>query len=250
MLSTISSLSSTSCAGAEILPTGIALVVFILIIGGGIAVILENSVIFPIARLTYTADKISRGKHSERADIEGDDEVARLGRAFNAMLEKLELSRVELVRSNTELEGEIASRRSAEEAIRHREEELRVIFESTPIMMALLDLDMKLRKVNRTWKTYVVGEGRDSFGRSFGEALHCVNALSSSEGCGTTEQCRNCRLRAALVGAVEKQVPMNQVEATLERKIGRDSEDVHLLVSAPPLYPSRRNGWCWSASRM
>ena len=151
------------------------------------------------------------------------------------MLEKLESSRVELVRSNTELEGEIASRRSAEEAIRHREEELRVIFESTPIMMALLDLDMKLRKVNRTWKTYVVGEGRDSFGRSFGEALHCVNALSSSEGCDTTEQCRNCRLRAALVGAVEKQVPMNQVEATLKRKIGRDSEDVHLLVSATPV---------------
>ena len=94
---------------------------------------------------------------------------------------------------------------------------------------------MKLRKVNRTWNTYVVGEGKDSFGMSFGETLHCVHALGSPGGCTTTEGFEDCPLRAALTGAVEKQIPVNQVEATLGRMMGDKSEKGHLLVSATPV---------------
>jgi two-component system, OmpR family, sensor histidine kinase MprB len=57
----------------------------------------------PVASLTGAAEHVSETDDlSRRIEVAGDDEVARLGRRFNGMLERLERSREELAESHAE----------------------------------------------------------------------------------------------------------------------------------------------------
>ena len=47
-------------------------------------------ILAPIRRLTETAETINDRDLTQRIDVDGDDDVARLGRTFNAMLDRLE----------------------------------------------------------------------------------------------------------------------------------------------------------------
>lgn len=72
----------------------------------GTAVILAGGLVFgwyfsnvlarPLTGLTRTAEALGQGDLTARAAVEGDDEVARLGRAFNAMADALQCRLAEL----------------------------------------------------------------------------------------------------------------------------------------------------------
>ncbi len=83
-------------------------VILVLICLGGVALAalvaraLANRVVGPIAELTQTAEHISATDDlSRRIGVEGDDEVARLGTRFNAMLDAIERSQAALASSLT-----------------------------------------------------------------------------------------------------------------------------------------------------
>ena len=83
-------------------------VILVLICLGGVALAalvaraLANRVVGPIAELTDTAEHISATDDlSRRIGVEGDDEVARLGTRFNAMLDAIERSQDALAGSLT-----------------------------------------------------------------------------------------------------------------------------------------------------
>jgi serine/threonine-protein kinase len=66
-------------------------------IGGGVALVLAlavswwlaRRVLQPVAELTDAAEKAAAGNYQQRLDIEGNDEVARLGRAVDSLLSDL-----------------------------------------------------------------------------------------------------------------------------------------------------------------
>jgi signal transduction histidine kinase len=75
---------------AQIVETmGLAGLVAILV-AAGIAWFGAGRILAPIRRLTRTAETISDRDLDERIEVTGDDDVARLGRTFNAMLDRLQ----------------------------------------------------------------------------------------------------------------------------------------------------------------
>lgn len=61
-----------------------------ILIAAGIAWFGAGRILAPITRLTRTAEGITDRDLTQRIAVEGDDDVARLGRTFNAMLDRLE----------------------------------------------------------------------------------------------------------------------------------------------------------------
>lgn len=75
---------------AQVVETmGLAGVVAI-VVAAGIAWFGAGRILAPIRRLTQTAETISERDFRQRIEVDGDDDVARLGRTFNAMLDRLQ----------------------------------------------------------------------------------------------------------------------------------------------------------------
>ena len=62
----------------------------VLLIGSLLAWVTANRILRPVERFTATARGISESDLRRRIDVSGDDELARLGRTFNEMLDRLE----------------------------------------------------------------------------------------------------------------------------------------------------------------
>jgi adenylate cyclase len=69
----------------------------ILVVGGLIIFFLRRFVLHPVSRIGEIADRVGQGKLDSRVDVSSDDEVGRLGRRVNQMIDglrqKLELSK-------------------------------------------------------------------------------------------------------------------------------------------------------------
>lgn len=61
-----------------------------IVVAAGIAWFGAGRILAPIRRLTQTAETISDRAFDQRIEVDGDDDVARLGRTFNAMLDRLQ----------------------------------------------------------------------------------------------------------------------------------------------------------------
>lgn len=84
---------------------------------------MSRRVLEPLARLTDTADSIVRLDRLDlRAPVVGSDEIARLARSFNKMVESLQAAQANLL-------DDIAQRRHAEEALRHLNRQLQMVSE-------------------------------------------------------------------------------------------------------------------------
>jgi signal transduction histidine kinase len=80
-----------------------------------VAIFVAKGITMPIIRLVNVTDMIAKGDLSQRAEIEGDDEVAGLARSFNKMTDELNMSIVAR-------DQEIIERRNVEERLREEME--------------------------------------------------------------------------------------------------------------------------------
>ncbi len=67
-----------------------------LLLIGLVAYVIGGSIVVSLGRLADAANAIARGRHDRRVEVEGRDEFARLGLAFNEMAEQLETRLEEL----------------------------------------------------------------------------------------------------------------------------------------------------------
>ena len=61
-----------------------------LLIASALAWVIAGRVLAPLRTLRTTAQAITESDLTQRLDVHGDDEIAELGRTFNAMLDRLE----------------------------------------------------------------------------------------------------------------------------------------------------------------
>jgi diguanylate cyclase (GGDEF)-like protein len=147
---------------------------FAIVLLGAVAAfwLLQRGVLRPIAALSATAASITgSGDLSARTEITGDDEIGRLGQAFNAMLDELESSRKELLLVQETLEyrvrhdsltGLLNRNAIVEELIA---ESARCTREGTTMAVMMADLD-HFKRIN------------DEFGHGMGdEALRRASDL-------------------------------------------------------------------------
>lgn len=69
-----------------LLPSGLGLVLLV----GGVAYVITRQVVTPIRQAAETAEQLASGRLDKRMKVRGQDDIARLGRAFNGMAASLE----------------------------------------------------------------------------------------------------------------------------------------------------------------
>ena len=112
----------------------VALVTLLAFAIGVVAVFALSTLITgPLHRIVKTAEQIAGGEVNRRADVEGKDEVGKLARTFNVMLDRISEAREELEALNRTLEQRVEERaRELTEEITERrraEERYRLLFQ-------------------------------------------------------------------------------------------------------------------------
>jgi two-component system, OmpR family, sensor kinase len=74
----------------EAVQTAAGVSLAVLLIASGLAWVIAGRVLAPLRTLRNTAQSITETDLTRRLDVHGDDEIAELGRTFNAMLDRLE----------------------------------------------------------------------------------------------------------------------------------------------------------------
>ena len=85
------------------------LALLVLLAAVWVGLLLARRVTRPIAALAASVRRVGAGDFDTRVEVEGADEIATLGRAFNAMTDELRESRGRLVSANAELQSAYAT---------------------------------------------------------------------------------------------------------------------------------------------
>ncbi|MFN7990178.1 MAG: HAMP domain-containing protein [Thermoanaerobaculia bacterium] len=85
------------------------LALLVLLASVWVGLVLARRVTRPVAALAASVRRVGAGDFDTRVEVEGSDEIATLGRAFNAMTDELRESRGKLVSANAELQAAYAT---------------------------------------------------------------------------------------------------------------------------------------------
>lgn len=113
------------------------------------------------------------------------------------------------------------------------EQELKAIYEHTPLLMLLLDEDKKICKANS------FAEGLT--GLRTGEALACVHHLDDPAGCGFGPSCASCGIRRIITETLETGREFSRAEVRLDKDVKQGAveegaAETTFLVSTALLY--------------
>ncbi len=127
---------------------------------------------------------------------------------------------------------DITDRKRAEQALRESEAKLSAVFRAAPVILALLDRDLRLRTINQQDGLATAGLPSGSvIGLRPGDALRCRNAIEAANGCGSGPACDSCVVREAVVHTARTGEPRRGVRASLQVEATGGVEDLHLLLS-------------------
>lgn len=142
---------------------------------GGIAALLAAFLAFnfarPIRKLTRSAQEIGRGNFDTPLDIHSSDEIGELAVAFQDMAVQLQNTVV----SRDELKAEIAERLLTEQKLAAAAEEWRSTFNSITDMVAIVDSNHKIVRVNQAFADALGKPPEDIIGKHCYELIHGMN---------------------------------------------------------------------------
>lgn len=118
-----------------------------------------------------------------------------MGLLIRPLTEKMVVLEQEIRAKTVALESELNERKRAEAALQRRTEELRVVFDTTPIPLIVVDSDLRIQQANKATQALSDLPEVEMTGKRLGEALHCIHYLDIPEGCGFGEACQTCITR-------------------------------------------------------
>jgi PAS domain S-box-containing protein len=146
----------------------------IIVAGIVITILITRRIIAPINDLNRATQEIAEGKLDRQIDIQTNDEVSDLARAFNHMLVRLQISHVKVERHTAELtvalermRQEVAERERTEKALKDSEKKYRTIFEESKDVIFICSPDGRFIDINRA--------GADLFGYPSADALRAID---------------------------------------------------------------------------
>lgn len=126
------------------------------------------------------------------------------------------------------------------ETVLARPKQIRILLDSLPLPIYLLDQDLRVLDANRSGSEPLPGERGVVLKHRCGEVFRCIHALDSPGGCGTTEFCEDCGIRSAVEEACRGGIVYRKkVEMTVAR--GGSRERMHVLVTAVPVQAQERS---------
>ncbi|HSN31700.1 MAG TPA: PAS domain S-box protein [Ideonella sp.] len=97
------------------------------------------------ARLVHAAEQFASGHLGVRSGVRGNDELGRLGRAFDAMA-------LQVAQTQTRLQHDIDERARVQRELENSEARLQQILDNAPVTVALRDTQGNYLLVNRQWE--------------------------------------------------------------------------------------------------
>jgi len=108
---------------------------------------------------------------------------------------------------------------------------LKILFESIPCGVLIIDGDRRILAVNNVLEqTFGISEA-EIIDRRGGEALKCVNAFKNPKGCGFAEECVSCRVRSTALEALSGN-QIHRKKATFQLLVDGKTRNLQLLISA------------------
>ena len=74
----------------------------------------------------------------------------------------------------------------------------RVITDSIPFPLFVVDEDVRILSFNRAAASMLGANPEVTLNRRGGEALHCIHSTEAIGGCGASEPCKTCIVRASV----------------------------------------------------
>jgi two-component sensor histidine kinase len=113
--------------------------------------------------------------------------------------------------------------------------ELAAIHANAPVALFVIDDRLRVEKVNELAARLADRPAEEMVGRHPGEAIGCLNALASAEGCGRGPGCASCSIRAAVLESLDSGASHHGVETWVSRTVNGAVEENCLLISTSPM---------------
>lgn len=126
---------------------------------------------------------------------------------------------------------DITRRKNMEDELESTLSELTAIHQNAPIVMMLVDNEIKVVKVNGTAARFANRDVDDMIGFPGGEALRCLHSLDDPEGCGFGPVCDKCPIRTAVLDTFRDRKNRNNIEVWLPFPKGGGREERCLEIS-------------------
>jgi diguanylate cyclase (GGDEF)-like protein/PAS domain S-box-containing protein len=111
---------------------------------------------------------------------------------------------------------------------------LHVLLDAVPSMLLVVDSDVRIFHVNAAASRLIGPDRKDVYLRRGGEALHCMHAEETAQGCGHAPACRDCVIRNS-VRKAEQGSRIYRETAKMRLGTGDGSIDVYLQITASPI---------------
>jgi len=119
---------------------------------------------------------------------------------------------------------------SVEDSLRHREEEISAILDSSPMLMIIIDEERRIIKSNNYAAKFSGRDVGEMTGIRAGEAIRCLNSMKDPRGCGFSSECVNCVVRNTVEDTLNTGKSHSQVEAHLPFDINGKKEELIFLL--------------------
>ena len=105
------------------------------------------------------------------------------------------------------------------EAAKESQMEISAILDNAPMIMVIVDQDLRIRKMSRALSKFVGRDENETIGLSGGEAIRCIHYMDDPNGCGFGPACKNCTVRKVVSSTIRTGINHQRIEArmTLER---------------------------------
>jgi PAS domain S-box-containing protein len=135
---------------------------------------------------------------------------------------------------------DITQEKKAQQQILIERNNLKAIFESSPVGMLLLDEDMNVIDANEVIASMMLKEPSKLIGQRGGRSLGCINSLENDKGCGFGRACPNCSLGNGITQVLQTGTSIHGAEIQLTLLINNQPRDVWLNISAETLTLNNR----------
>ncbi len=111
---------------------------------------------------------------------------------------------------------------------------LKNLFDAIPCGVLIVDHDRRIQTINNVLEQILGVSKAEVVDKRGGEALNCVHASKSSQGCGFADECQGCQVRDTAMQALEGQ-RIYRNRAKVQLLVNGAPQDLLLLVTAAPL---------------
>ncbi|MGM0646702.1 MAG: PAS domain S-box protein, partial [Thermodesulfobacteriota bacterium] len=130
---------------------------------------------------------------------------------------------------------DITDRVHNEQAQKEQQELLETLFDSAPLVLLVIDDQRRLRRVNAFAAQLAGRTESEMLGMCAGEAMRCVHANDSDQGCGFGPSCEQCLVARTVLDTLQTGSSKLQIEAPLTLEGDTAGRDLTFMVSSAPV---------------